>query len=211
MESAEAPPAGRPAGRRGDPALARGALAPGQKKAREEGRTLVFIDESAFYLLPAVVRTYAPRGKTPILRHKLTRDHLSAMSGITPDGGLYLMVQEQPFHSTEAVAFLEHLLEEIPGKLLVLWDGAPIHHSQEIHDFLAAGAAHRIHLERLPAYAPELNPDEGVWSYLKYAELRNLPCQDMPQLFSELRKATHRLRRKPGIIRSCFRQAALEV
>jgi transposase len=64
------------------------------------------------------------------------------------------------------VAFLEHLLREVPGRMVLIWDGAPIHRSQVIQEFLANGAAPRLHLERLPAYAPELNPGEGLWAYL---------------------------------------------
>ena len=60
-----------------------------QKRALKEGRTIVFADESGFYLLAMVVRTYAPVGKTPILKEYLTRDHLWAMSGITLEGKLY--------------------------------------------------------------------------------------------------------------------------
>jgi transposase len=67
----------------------------------------------------------------------------------------------------DVVHFLRHVLRHIPGKLLVLCDGAPIHRGQPIKDFLAAGGAERIHLERLPGYAPDLNADEGIWRYLK--------------------------------------------
>lgn len=80
------------------------------KKARTEQRTLVFVDQSGFYLLPAVVRTYAPVGQTPILRHWLSRDHLSAMSGITPAGKLYLMTQARAYQGPDVVRFLKHLL-----------------------------------------------------------------------------------------------------
>ncbi len=99
---------------------------PRQKKAHDEGRTLVFVDESGFYLLPFVMRTYGPRGDTPIIKEFLTRDHLSAISGITPDGKLYMMVQDRAYKSPDVVDFLEHLLKHIPGKLLIVWDRSPI-------------------------------------------------------------------------------------
>jgi len=134
-------------------------LAGAKKGAEEEGRTIVWVDESGFYLLPGVVRTYAPRGQTPILRVPLTRDHISAISGITMDGTLLLMVQERAFRSPDVVRFLKHLLRHIPGKLLVIWDGSPIHRGQPVKDFLANGGAERFRLERLPGYAPDLNPD----------------------------------------------------
>ena len=80
----------------------------------------MFIDESGFYLLPMVSRTYAPVGQTPVIREYLTRDHLSAISGITPEGKLYMMVQEQAYRGPDVVNFLRHLLRHIPGKLLIL-------------------------------------------------------------------------------------------
>jgi transposase len=189
--------------------VARGTLAGDQKKAADEGRTLVWIDEAGFYLLPAVVRTYAPRGQTPILRAPLSYEHLSVISAITPDGQLLMQVQEHAYKAVDVVRFLRHVLRHISGKLLVLWDGAPIHRGQPIKDFLAAGAAARIHLERLPGYAPELNPDEGIWQYLKRVELKNLVCHDLDELRYELRLATARLRHKRHIINGCIRHTGL--
>ena len=169
----------------------------------------MFVDESGFYLLPMVSRTYAPVGQTPVIREYLTRDHLSAISGITPEGKLYMMVQEQAYRGPDVVNFLRHLLRHIPGKLLVLWDRGPIHRSRVVKEFLAAGAAARIHLEQLPAYAPELNPDEGIWSYLKGVELKNVSCQGLTQLRGELRLAKERLRHKTHIILGCLEQPGL--
>jgi hypothetical protein len=122
----------------------------------------VFADQSGFCLLPMVAHTYAPVGKTPILKENLTRDHLSAMSAITLDGKFYMIEQERAFKGEDAVGFLKHLMRQIPGKLLVVWDGSPIHRGRAVKDFLASGAARRVQLEQLPGYAPDLNPDEGI-------------------------------------------------
>ena len=153
-----------------------------------------------------MVRTWAPIGETPILRHKLTRDHLSAISAVSPEGKLFLRVQEDSFNSLGIIGFLEQLQQQIAGKLLILWDGAPIHRSRLIKGYLAAGAAARIHLERLPGYAPDLNPDEGIWHYLKHVEMKNLCCGDMAHLHRELSAAQGRLEHKPEIIKACFEQ-----
>lgn len=179
-------------------------VASAKKRAIAEDRTILFIDESAFYLLPGVVRTWAPRGETPILRCTLTYDHYSVISAITLTGALYLAMQTEAFKSKTVIAFLEQLLAAIAGKLLIIWDGATIHRSKAIKEFLAAGAAERIWLERLPAYAPDLNPDEGIWHYLKHVELKNVCCQDLPQLGQHLLAATDRLKAKPQIITACF-------
>ncbi|MGB8347022.1 MAG: transposase, partial [Ktedonobacteraceae bacterium] len=104
------------------------------------------------------VRTYAPVGQTPVLKVKLTRDHLSVMGGLTRDGRLVMHVQDTSYQGPDVVRFLQLLLRKIPGNLLVIWDGASIRRCQAVKDFLAQGGAKRIHLERLPGYAPELNP-----------------------------------------------------
>ena len=183
----------------------------GEKKAAQEDRTIVFVDEAGFYLLPGVVRTYAPKGQTPILQVPLTRDHLSAISAITPQGKLFMMVQVTAFKGPAIVRFLRHLLRHIPGKLLIIWDGLPAHRGQAVKDFLTAGGTKRIHLLRLPGYAPDLNPDEGIWHYLKHVEMKNLCCHDFTELRDELRKATARLRHKTDVIVGCFQLAGLEL
>lgn len=185
------------------------AVAPGEKKAIEENRTIVFVDESGFYLLPAVLQTYAPVGETPVIHGYLTRDHLSAISGVTPDGKLYMMVQERAYNGVDVIGFLKHLAHYVTGKLLVVWDRNPIHRSQAVKDYLAAGGAERILLEMLPAYAPELNPDEGIWHYLKRVELKNVSCQDTSHLRIELRKAKERLRPKTDVLIGCVKQPGL--
>jgi transposase len=182
-----------------------------QKGALKEGRTIVFCDQSGFYLLPTVVRTYALMGETPILREHLSRDHLSAMSGITLEGKLYMLEQDRSFKGEDVVRFLKHLMHQIPGKLLIIWDGSPIHRSRAVKDFLQSGASSRVQLEQLPGYAPDLNPDEGVWKHLKCVELKNLCCQSLAQLRVELRKAKERLRHKKHVILGCIRQPGFEV
>ncbi len=133
------------------------------------------------------------------------------ISGITLEGKLYMMEQERSFKSEDVVRFLRHVLRQIPGKSLAIWDGSPIHSGQAVKDFLASGAAHRLKLEQLPGYAPDLNPDEGVWKHLKYVELKNVCCQSLSELRIELRKAKERLRHKKHVILGCIRQPGFEV
>jgi transposase len=169
------------------------------------------VDQSGFYLLPMVVRTYAPIGQTPVLHEELSRDHLSAMSGITLEGKLLMMEQQRAFKGPDVVRFLRHALRRISGKLLVIWDGSPIHRSRAVKNFLSDGAAARLQLEQLPGYAPELNPDEGVWKHLKCVELKNICCQSLSELKNELRKAKERLRHKRDVILGCIKQPGFEV
>lgn len=99
----------------------------------------------------------------------------------------------------------------IGGRLLAVRNGSPLHRGKEMKAFLAGGGARFVHLERLPAYAPELNPDEGVWQHLNQVELRNLCCRDLDHLSVELSLAVKRLREKPSLIYSFFAGAGLDI
>lgn len=133
------------------------------------------------------------------------------MSGITRTGQLASRTRARALTGRDSVAFLRHLYWYFGCKLLVLWDGGSIHRATVVKDFLADGWAAKIHLERFPAYAPELNPDEGVWQHLKHVELRNLCCLDFAHLTAELHLALRRVRRRPDLIRSFFTGAGLDL
>jgi transposase len=89
---------------------------------------------------------------------------------------------------------------------VLIWDGSSIHRAHEMKDLLKRGAAKRLQLEQLPGYAPDLNPDKGIWNYLKRVELGNSCCCDLDQLHRKLIQAKERLRHKQEIIKSCSRQ-----
>ena len=182
-----------------------------RRRARRERRALVFEDESGFYLLPGVVKTYAPEGLTPVLREKQTRDHLSIMGGMTPEGRVYTLVRPESLNGLHCIEFLLHLLRVAGERLLVIWDGSPIHRRAEVKEFVASVRG-RVWLEALPGYAPDLNPwDEGGWHHLKDVEMRNLVCRDLDELHQELDLAIGRLRQKPHLVRSFFAQARLQL
>jgi transposase len=203
LEPVTASPARPPTQRRGDGPLARGHLAGDHKRAQAHQQSIFFIDEFGLYPLPSVVRTYAPVGQTPILREWWTRDHLSAISAISPEGKLYCHSQDHAIDSADGIVFLEHLRREVSGRMVIIWDGAPIHRRHRPKEFLAHGAAQRLHLERLPADAPELNPDDGIWQQLKGVELRNICCFYLPPLHRARREAVTHVQWKPRIIQGC--------
>jgi transposase len=182
-----------------------------RRKARREHRVLIFEDESGFYLLPGVVKTYAPEGLAPVLREKQTRDHLSVMGAMTPEGRVYTLVREESLNGSHCVEFLLHLLRVAGEQLVVVWDGSPIHRRAEVKEFVASTRG-RIWLEALPGYAPDLNPwDEGGWHHLKNVEMRNLVCRDLDELHQEFDLAVGRLRQRPHLVQSFFAQAGLQI
>lgn len=160
------------------------------------------------YLLPAVVKTWAPRGETPILHHQLTNAHVSAISAVSPDGELYFQVQPRAYDSAAVLRFLDALHTTVPDKLLVIWDRAPIHRSDLVQAYLAANSLW-LHIEPLPGYAPELNPDEGIWRYLKYVRLKNHAFATLGKLEVAVNDALQHIQHLSEIVTATFREAGL--
>jgi transposase len=120
-------------------------------------------------------------------------------------------LHEGAIKSPQVIAFLQELHRQIPGKLLLLWDGAPIHRSKLVSTYVQAQSAW-LHLERLPAYAPELNPVEYLWGYWKKYELANFCPKDVWQLSHVASLALQRIRRRkrrPELVSAFFHQAEL--
>lgn len=158
-----------------------------------------------------MVTTWAPRGAArrgllPILRLPLSREHVSVISALTEDARVLAQMWTGAINGTRVVAFLRHILRHVRGQVLVVWDGAPIHRCREVKRFLAAGAANRLKLLPLPGYAPELNPDEGVWHWLKGVALSNVCCDTLEELRYELRLALARLRHRKDVLAACIRR-----
>jgi transposase len=181
-----------------------------QRRARQERRTLAFIDETGFYLLPAVVRTYGPKGKTPVLHHKAGRIHLSVIAAVTTNAKIYTLVRRKPINGLLCIKFLQHLWWAQEGRpLLAIWDHSPIHRRHEVQDFVRDFGAEDLDLEWLPPYAPDLNPVEWLWKHLKQVELRNRACFDLEELHMEFHLAIGRVRQRPDLIDSFFEGAQL--
>jgi hypothetical protein len=156
---------------------------------------------------PHRCRTWAPRGQTPVLQYHFNWSQLSAIAGVTW-WNFYFRLYPGAIKEAQVIEFLLHLMRHISGKLLVIWDGLPAHRSGLVQEFVADTEG-RITLERLPAYAPELNPVEYLWGHWKHHELPNL-C---PKTFGELswyaRRALRRMRRRPRLVRAFWQQAEL--
>ena len=169
------------------------------KKAKESGSGLVFLDESGLSNEPNVVRTWAPRGSRPKLRHSAKKEKLSFISAVTLDAELFFSVYPYDITGTEVVLFLDMLLKALPGKIMLLLDNASIHRCIEVKEFLYM-SANRMEAHRFPAYAPELNPDEYVLSHLKNRELANFCPRDEGEMKLGLRRAIARMMKKRQLI-----------
>jgi transposase len=153
------------------------------------------------------VRTWAPRGKTPVIQETFGWKSLSLIAGITL-WNFYFRIHAGAIKSPQVIDFLQALSRHLPGPLLILWDGATIHRSALIKDYLASTGG-KLQVEALPAYAPELNPVEYLWAHLKEHEIANLVVRHAWELSREATAALRRMRRRPSIILACFTQAEL--
>ena len=178
---------------------------PNSKKAKAEGRVILYVDEAACYLLPLLAHTWAPCGQTPVLLEQAGRLHLSLIAAIAPNGRLYVAGQDQPFTSEDIAWFLGKLCSRYRKRdLLVIWDGASIHRSEVVKTFLKERPG-RIHLERLPAYSPELNPVELVWSQLKRS-LKNQVFSSLKGLAVAVLEQVRLLEQDPKLVKAFFRK-----
>jgi transposase len=141
------------------------ALAGAKKNARRDGRTIVFVDESGLSERPTRVTTWAPKGQTPVLQYSFNWQQLSLMAGVS-FWRLYFRFFHGAIKGPQIVEFLKALKDTIGGKLLMIWDGLPAHRSRLVRDYVESLNG-QIQLERLPAYAPEINPAEYVFGYAK--------------------------------------------
>lgn len=178
-------------------------------KARAEKRTIVFVDESGLTQKPAAKSTWAPVGQTPVLELNFNWKKLSVIGGITLKS-LYFQLHEDSVKAPEVVAFLKHLQQHIPGKLLVIWDGLPAHRAKLVADYLASKEC-RVWVERLPGYAPELNPIEYLWGYAKGNDLANFAPKELWELSRAARKALTRVRKVKRCLRAFWIQSTLSL
>ncbi|QUH00658.1 IS630 family transposase [Saccharopolyspora erythraea] len=159
--------------------MGQGRVAADKKGARRRGAWICFQDESGFSLLPAVRATWAPRGQTPVLRHRFSWKRMS-MSGALAyrqdrSAAVFVFqIKEDSYNTTSLIEFLTDLHTHLDGEpVTLIWDGLPAHRSKAMKAWLAT-QRHWLVVERLPGYAPDLNPVEQVWGNLKATELANL-------------------------------------
>jgi len=176
---------------------------------------LVFLDESGFMLTPTVRRTWAPQGATPLLKCWDRRDRVSCISCITlsprrarTNFYFRLLPDNKNAKAKDIVAFLRELKRELGGAFTVVWDGSNIHsRSRLVKAYLEKHP--EIQAVTLPGYAPELNPDEGVWGWTKYGRLANLVAANTEELRERLHQEFATLKSDRTLLQSFVQEADL--
>ncbi|UUZ78325.1 IS630 family transposase [Polaromonas sp. P1(28)-13] len=180
---------------------------PSLKKAQREGRLIVFVDESGISERPTRVRTWAPKGQTPIIQFHFNWNHVSVIAGLTRTNCLFRL-HEGSIKKEEIVEFLKALKAHLKQPLLVIWDGLKAHRSRLVREYLDSLAGY-IQIAFLPPYAPDMNPVEYLWAWLKRHALANYCPNDLSELHTTARNKLKSAQKRPSIIAACWMQATL--
>ena len=184
------------------------------KKSVGPSGTLIFMDESGFSESPAVRRCWAPRGQTPVLRPKGRNWRwMSAVGALAyrRDGRkarVLLMLQRGSIRTPGVLRFLRHLRRHLRGRVVLIWDGLQAHRAKAVREWVAQNKDW-LRVEVLPAYAPELNPVEGFWAWLKGTCLANVCTEALDDLTGRVRNGTKRIRHKQTLLHAFLAKADL--
>jgi hypothetical protein len=176
----------------------------------------VFWDESGVSLLPVIRRTWAPRGHTPVIRHHFKWKRTSLAAALcygSRGGGAQLAVHHHPdaYDTDSLIGALGELRGWLGGqKATLLWDGLPAHRSRVMRAWLRCQRSWLV-VEPLPAYAPELNPVEALWSNLKGVELANLAGESLAEVTAAAERGVQRIRGTPHLAFSFLRHCGLSL
>lgn len=182
-------------------------MARAKKIAARQGRVIVFIDESGLSERPCRARTWAPRGETPILQYSFSWKQLSVIAGLSY-WRFYFRLFNGSIKSPQIVEFVKALHKTIGKKLLIIWDRLQAHRSKLVRAHVEAQRGD-ITLELLPAYAPELNPVECIWGYLKHHAMPNYCGSDLKDVARRASGNLRSMQRRPRLITAFWKQAEL--
>jgi len=163
-------------------------------------------------LQPTVRRSWAPSGQTPTHDSWDRRDRLSAISAVTVSPqrrrmGLYFDILDHNVNADDFEQFITGVLRRLGRPVTVVMDRYAVHRSAAKR--LEARFGKRVQIEWLPAYAPDLNPDEQVWNRAKYTDLANFIPEDVQTLGRAMADSFRRTRNQQSLLRSFFKHAQL--
>jgi len=172
-------------------------------QAKREQATIYWGDEMGLRSDHVTGTSYAPLGRTPVVRATGQRFGCNMISAITNRGALAFMVFQGKFQTPVFIEFMKRLLRQVEGKLYLIVDGHPVHRSLAARRF-AVDNADRLRLIRLPGYCPELNPDELLNQDVKTNALGKSRPTNKAEMIATVRSHLHRRQKQPRVIRNLF-------
>lgn len=177
-----------------------------QKKAIAEDYEIYYHDESTLQLCANVVKTYSPRGQTPLLKLQDTKgyQYVCVASSISASGKMFYQIRDNSFKGEGIITYLKSLLATTWRKILLIWDNATWHKSEEVKDFLQTEAGKRLWVANTPPYSPELNPDELVWANLKRVQIPNRSAKNVKELKVIAHEGMSAIQNSTELVKSFF-------
>ena len=172
-------------------------------EAKKAGATVYFADEASVRSDYHAGTTWAPVGKTPVVKTTGARFSVNMISAVTARGALRFSLINGTLTAPKFIDFCKRLLHDAPGPVFLILDGHPVHRSKAVRAF-AESTAGRLRLFRIPAYSPQLNPEEWVWKNVKHDRVDKAGVSGPDQFKALALTALRRLQRMPSIVRGIF-------
>ena len=174
-----------------------------KQRAKRLGAKIFFLDEAGFQSDPPLGRTYGLKGQTPVVTTSGQRQSLNVISAVNARGEFWAASYSGKLNAEAFVAFLENFIDSQRGKVFLVVDGHPAHKAKIVKAYLKSLQG-RLELHFLPPYAPDLNPDEFVWSYMKSNGVSKKPLKQNESLTKRVEEDLNKIKRDPGLVRSFF-------
>ena len=173
------------------------------KTAKAEGGEVFFWDESGFRADAVHGRTWGVKGQTPVVERPGQRQSISAASAVNARGGFWYCTYEGGLTAELFVGLLRKMMRHRPKPVHLVADGLPAHKAKLVKDYVQSTRG-RLTLHVLPGYAPELNPDELVWSYVKRTGVARAPLRKGERLRDKIDGHLAAIKNAPRLVRSFF-------
>jgi len=174
-----------------------------KQRAKRLGASIFFLDEAGFQSDPVLGRTYGLKGQTPVVKTSGQRQSLNVISAVNARGQFWAVTYTGKLDAAAFVVFLENFMQGRKGKVFLVVDGHPAHKANLVKAYVQ-NLQGRLELHFLPPYAPDLNPDEFVWSHMKSNGVSKKPLKQNESLQKRIEQDLNALKRNKDLVRSFF-------
>lgn len=174
-----------------------------KKRAKRHGAKIFFLDEAGFQSDPTLGRTYGLKGHTPVVKTSGQRQSLNVISAVNARGEFWASTYTGKLNAEAFVAFLQNFMSQRTSKVFLVVDGHPAHKAKVVKEYVQSLKG-RLELHFLPPYAPDLNPDEFVWSYMKTNGVSKKPLKQNESLQKRIEQDLLAIEGNRQLVRSFF-------
>jgi len=175
-----------------------------KKRAKKLGAKIFFLDEAGFQSDPPLGRTYGLKGKTPVVTTSGQRQSINVISAVNARGEFWAATYDGKLNAESFILFLQNFMKGRTGKVFLIVDGHPSHTAKAVERYRESLGG-RLEIHRLPAYAPDLNPDEFVWSHMKKNGVSKKPLKQNEALRDRVEEDLLKIKADRAMVRSFFR------